>query len=140
MTLRIELDKQQKKDTIEICNTLIEDINKTLPIEDESVRIMDFLGQEDDQQETGQWQEQVIRGADIKLDFNDQEIQYIPQKQQQRNLIEKEEFVDEGYLYKKEPQSKAWDYRYIRIRKGLCIGISIPIQERHKTNHPSKYG
>ncbi|CAD8207552.1 unnamed protein product [Paramecium octaurelia] len=119
MTLRFDLDKEQKKDTIEICKNLIDDINKTQPMEDESVRIMDFLGQEDDQQEIGQQQEQVIRRADIKLDFNDHEVQHIPQQQQQRNSIEKEEFIDEGYLYKKKPKSKAWDYRYVRIRKGF---------------------
>ncbi|CAD8111062.1 unnamed protein product [Paramecium primaurelia] len=119
MSLRFDLDKEKKKDTIEICKNLIDDINKTQPVEDESVRIMDFLGQEDEEQEADQQQQQILRRADIKLDFNYNEIQQIPQQQQQRNSIEKEEYIDEGYLYKKKPKSKAWDYRYIRIRKGF---------------------
>ncbi|CAK57824.1 unnamed protein product (macronuclear) [Paramecium tetraurelia] len=121
MTLRFDLDKEQKKDTIEICKNLIEDINKTQPIEEDTVRIMDFLGQEDEEQNSTQMQqqEQVQRRADIRLDFNDNEIQSIPQQQQKRTSIEKEEFIDEGYLYKKKPKSKAWDYRFVRIRKGF---------------------
>ncbi|CAD8118152.1 unnamed protein product [Paramecium sonneborni] len=122
MTLRFDLDKDQKKETIEICKNLIDDINKTQPIEDDSVRIIDFLGQEEEEQSSiqeKQQQEQVNRRADIRLDFNDNEIEQIPQQQQQRKSSEKDEYIDEGYLYKKKPKSKAWDYRFVRIRKGF---------------------
>lgn len=43
IAIRFDLDKEKKKETIEICKNLIEDINKNEPIENET-RIMDVLG------------------------------------------------------------------------------------------------
>lgn len=48
MCLRFDLDKEKKKETIEICKNLIEDINKSEPVEHQS-RLMDVLGQEEEE-------------------------------------------------------------------------------------------
>ncbi|CAD8175519.1 unnamed protein product [Paramecium pentaurelia] len=124
MCIRFDLDKEKKKETIEICKNLIDDINKNEPVEHQN-RIMDVLGQEEEEntdqilnQQLQQIQQQENRRADIFLDFrNDDQLQ-IPLQQEVRNSIEKKEFIDEGYLNKKKPKQKGWDYRYVRIRKG----------------------
>ena len=43
MCLRFDLDKEKKKETIEICKNLIDDINKNEPVENQ-IRMMDVLG------------------------------------------------------------------------------------------------
>ncbi|CAD8108104.1 unnamed protein product [Paramecium sonneborni] len=125
MCIRFDLDKEKKKDTIDFCKNLIDDINKNEPVENQN-RIMDVLGQEEEQnldeiqnqQQLQQLQQQENRRADIFLDFrNDDQLQ-IPEQQEKRSSIEKKEFIDEGYLNKKKPKQKGWDYRYVRIRKG----------------------
>ncbi|CAD8107610.1 unnamed protein product [Paramecium sonneborni] len=124
MCIRFDLDKEKKKDTIEFCKNLIDDINKNEPVENQN-RIMEVLGQEEDEisqqslnQQFQQNQQQENRRADIFLDFRNDDQLLIPEQQEKRSSVEKKEFIDEGYLNKKKPKQKGWDYRYVRIRKG----------------------
>ena len=51
MAIRHDMSKEQRKDTIDACQDLLEDYNKHAVDEEDKGRFMDVLGQDDDEQE-----------------------------------------------------------------------------------------
>ncbi len=49
MAIRYDMSKEQRKDTIDACQDLLEDYNKHAVDEDDKGRFMDVLGQDDDE-------------------------------------------------------------------------------------------